>query len=80
MVNGWELPGCEKNPGLGIRNLLWHIGLGLSRILSVRRETSRCPVWVDSQEAVSRAGEAISSDHSKRDRELVQSPGRNPGS
>lgn len=80
----WQRPGHEKNPGFGIRHLLWHISLGLSRVWPVRRETVRVLGWgwwwAGSQEAVSRAVEAVSSDHTKRSRELVQRTGGNPGS
>lgn len=78
----WQPPGQEKSPGFGIRHLLWRIGSGLSRVWPVRRETVRVLVWggQGSQEAVSRAAEAASSDHTKGSRELIPSTGRNPGS
>ena len=56
---------------------LWRTG-GVSATIDVNRVL----VWggEGSQEAVSRAMEAVSSDHSKRSRELIPSTGRNPGS
>lgn len=50
------------------------IGLELSRVWSVRRETARFRVPIGLQKAVA---SCRSSDHSKSNRELVQSAGRN---
>lgn len=56
------------------------IGLGLSRLWSVRRETARLRVLIGIQEVVSRDVRALSGDHTMRSRELVHSAGRNLGS